>query len=373
MAATRIKILLAIVLSFLISSFIIRYSQTSESPYIDAAQIGIDAKNLVANFASNINPSKLVSFLTVPNLSFNKNYPTSVPHDGSQQYSIPSPKYTGPKPSSIIPTIKSPSPTKTVTPIKIPTAKPKATATPTKKPKPSATPKPQLPPITTALRPGSNLEDIYNDVQKRLCVPAALLKSIQLEETGTITANFVQGNFTFFNTYGWWNNSKVTQRDICGARAYSVQSGIVPYDSKFAGTSCNNAIQPDAYDQVIMGLLQVSQQEQDLSFKNTSKVITTGKIDRRVLYDNALIFASVTLNKVGNLAETGCGDWSFKAVVRAACKHLGVCNYNYGANNGNYCVKICNHYNEFAGTHYDCANASSLLVANGDDGKCTLK
>lgn len=199
------------------------------------------------------------------------------------------------------------------------------------------------------------------------------MKAIQREETGSRFTTNAAAKFSTLNTYGWWNNANITINDLFLAAAYSAQSGKAPSDGKFAGQQIAKAIQPDAYDQMIMGLLQISQQEQDASFKNTSKIITTGKIDRRVLYDNALIFASVTKNKVGNLAETGCGDWSFKAVARAACKHLGGCNYNYGANNGNYCTKICTHYNEFAGTNYDCANASSLMEANGDDGKCTLK
>lgn len=378
----RVRIALVLTASFIVSGFIMKYASESSqetAPNLKVNSIVSDFSRSISHTGSgilatiqSIHVPSLVSFVPFPSTEQPQEEPiepTEPPYEGWVIGATATPQPTA------FPTLyvtSSPVLSTTPTTKPLPTA-PRATNTPkpTSKPKPSPTP--PLPPITSEIRPGSNLEEVYADVAKRMCVPVALMKAIQTEETGDRLVNYAKTNFKFINTYGWWNTDKATQLDYFNAAAYSAQSGYAPPDSKFAGIRIAKPIQPDAYDQMIMGLLQISQQEQDLSFKNTSKVITSGKIDRRILYDNALIFASVTLNKVGNLAETGCGDWSLKAIARAACKHLGGCNYNYGANNGNYCTKICDHYNSFAGTHYNCGSAASLMVANGDDGQCTLK
>lgn len=385
----RIKIAAAILGSYLLSAILMRYVTFGEKPYVSTEKMAVEVKQMgtalranIAGFAAGmgqLSASRITAGRITPTplpLAQNPAPPPAAAGSSSSMVfeNLPTsapPPVNYPTAAPAIPTAPPALPT---TPPSIPTQPPAKPPAPTKKPDPpKPTTPPELPPITTDRRPGNSVDEILADVQKRMCVPAALMKAIQSEETGSRFLTFAGQKFEMLNTYGWWNRTDISKNDLFLAAAYSAQSGNAPSDGRFANEHIAKAIQPGAYDQMIMGMLQVSQQEQDASFKNTSKVITAGKIDRRVIYDNALIFASVTKNKVGNLAETGCGDWSFKAVARAACKHLGGCNYNYGANNGNYCTKICNHYNDFAGTKYDCNSAASLMENNGDDGKCTLK
>ena len=69
------------------------------------------------------------------------------------------------------------------------------------------------------------------------------------------------------------------------------------------------------------GIFSISQWEQDVTRKNTVKFLPNS-IDRRVIFDAALIFASATINRVWNQAPDCGQDWSNTAVGIAAAKHV---------------------------------------------------
>ena len=188
-----------------------------------------------------------------------------------------------------------------------PTAKPQPTATP--RPQPTATPAPQ--PITSDVRPGTTLEEIFEEVNKRICVPAALLRAFQEEETGPWFHYY--DNPVPYNTYGWW---KTSAADPCKGFGYDTKTGYVPSDSYYAGRFC--MITPGATPG-IMGLFAINQWEQDTTRKNTVEFLPNN-IDRRVIFDAAIIFASATINRV---VEPECGEvWSDDVVNTAAAKHV---------------------------------------------------
>ena len=64
-----------------------------------------------------------------------------------------------------------------------------------------------------------------------------------------------------------------------------------------------------------------------------------GNIDRRVLFDNTVIFAIITKNRLGD-PPTNCSDWPDDAVREAAEKHYGACS-------DNYCENILKYYREY--------------------------
>ncbi len=221
------------------------------------------------------------------------------------------------------------------------TIKSTKTPRPTKTPKPTPTPKP--PPITTDLRPGKTMMEIFQEVSKRMCFPPALLMAFQTKESGPFfKSTNPESVIKIYNTYGWW---KTGAGNPCFGLGYHTQTGIVPPDSVSAGTRCRNAVgSPD--DIGVMGIFQISQWEQDVSRKNTSATLPKN-IDRRVLFDNALIFASITKNRAGTVPKD-CNNWPDDVIKMVAEKHHGVCNYNYGnGNTGNYCTDILKLYKQY--------------------------
>jgi hypothetical protein len=217
---------------------------------------------------------------------------------------------------------------------------------PTKTPAPTKIPKPTVatyPPITDNKRPGSNLQEIFAEVEKRACVPAALLMTIKSVETGERFKNDSSKTIEIYNTYGWW---KTGTGDPCYGYGYHTQIGIVPQDSVKAGTKCSSAV-GNPTDIKIMGLLQVSEWEQQVTRKSTIAHIP-GDFDRRVLFDNTLIFAYATKGRVAKSPQPSCSDWPVETVKLAAEKHHGVCKYDYGTGNaGDYCQKIWDLYRSF--------------------------
>jgi hypothetical protein len=183
-------------------------------------------------------------------------------------------------------------------PPQVPTAKPQPTAIPkpTKPPKPTAIP--QEPPVTSDTRPGSTIEEILRDVSKRACIPYGLLMATRTIESGA----WLNGNIAQYNVYGWWKDAG---QGVCAGLAYYTQSGLIPPDS--GGGSCTNGVQPGAYDQKIMGMMQVSEQEEQVTRKNTIKILSKN-IDRRVLFDNAVIYAMATKGRAGKSPQTSCSD-----------------------------------------------------------------
>ena len=206
------------------------------------------------------------------------------------------------------------------------------TPKPTSKPKPTATPK--LPAVTSAQRPGSTLTEIFNEVQKRECIPAALLYAFQTQETGPWWPfDSPSSKVKIYNKYGWWLDGTGSS---CTGMGYHTQTGIVPADAVDAGTVCQNAL--GGYDQAIMGILQINQDEENAAKKYITNVIK-GSIDRRVLFDNAVIFAIITKNRLGT-PPSNCTDWPDDAVREAAEKHYGSCG-------DNYCTNILKYYKQY--------------------------
>lgn len=237
-------------------------------------------------------------------------------------------------PTQIIPSSSIPNPTLVPTSIKIdPTAVPK----PTKVPKPTAIP--PIPAWSEDKRPGSSIEEILREVSKRVCIPYALLMATRTQESGAWMKNLDIKTAEFYNTYGWWKTA--SQGQVCAALAYYTQSGKIPPDS--GGGSCTNGVQPGAYDQKIMGLMQVSEQEEQVTRKNTVKTLSKN-IDRRVLFDNAVIYAYATKARAGQSPQPSCDDWPQETVKLVAEKHYGACAYGNGKN---YCTEVWNLYKSF--------------------------
>jgi len=185
-------------------------------------------------------------------------------------------------------------------------------------------------------------------VNKRAGIPVALLYAFKTIETGERFKNNSPSIIRIYNTYSWW----ITEaRDPCYGFEYNTQTRIVSEDSIKVGTRCENPI-GDPNDLKIMGILQISEWEQQVAYKYISSIIP--KNDRRVLFDNALIFAYLTRNRVGKPPKD-CDNWPDEAIKIAASKHLGNgCEYYYtqtGAS-GNYCNEVLTKYKEYKKTRF---------------------
>jgi len=179
------------------------------------------------------------------------------------------------------------------------------------------------------------LTEIFSEVGRRACFPTALLRAIQEKETGAWWGiNTASSKVKIYNTYGWWINGT---GDPCTGFGYHTQTGIIPQDSVNAGGRCRNAVGASG-DIGVMGLLQVSEEEQTATRKYTVSILSKN-IDRRVLFDNILIFAIATKNRVGN-TPSDCNNWPDDVVYEAAEKHIGV----GSCSAQNYCNEVVRLY-----------------------------
>jgi hypothetical protein len=165
--------------------------------------------------------------------------------------------------------------------------------------------------------------------------------AFKTEETGARFKSDSAASIKIYNTYGWW---KTGAGNPCYGFGYHGQTGIVPPDSVNAGTSCNVAI-GDQIDIGVMGIMEISEWEEQVSRKYTISTLPKN-VDRRVLFDNALIFAIITKNRIGQ-PPTNCDDWPDQAILTAAEKHLGVCQFDYNGHTGNYCTEVLNLYKQY--------------------------
>ncbi len=344
MPTSNLKLFLAIILSVVLffgGKYVI------EKPEV------ISPNNLISygkNILSNI---KLPSFKITNLLTLKKNqnnFNINQQEKTSDSFMLPTVN-TPTKPIYFLPSLI-PSPT-----IKIlkPTANPTTTLTsnnnnyypteiikPSKKPKPTDTPKPS--PIISDQRPGSTLEEIFREVSKRECVPYGLLRAFHQQETGSyLPFNISSSTVKIYNKYGWWIDGT---GDPCYGLGYDTLTGKVPQDSIKAGFQCRNSIGNQTYDQQIMGLFQISKYEQESSYKYLKDTFPKN-FDRRVFFDNAMIFARITKNRVGN-PPSNCEDWPLDIIKKVAEKHHGACKYNYGnGNSGDYCQQVLNYYKQY--------------------------
>lgn len=365
----RIRIGIVMVSAFLISGLLMNYSvgeTETLAPSIEVQSIVGDFSQSISNSGSSILAS-LQSF-KLPNLiSISPPEPeigpspiqeptpqdqgwTKEPTIGPLEPGIPTstpatlfPTYS-PRPS-IRPTVIGQRPTQPP----LPTSSPK----PTKTPKPTKIPKPTAivyPPITSNIRPGSSLEEIFRDVEKRACVPYKFLMAIHTKESGNKFKNMNTSTTKMYNTLNWWNTTDIGT--VCDGLGYWAQTGKIPPDSIGAGQTCENAIGDQSYDQKIMGIMQISEEEQSKALKYTVKTIP-GKIDRRVLFDNILIFGIISKNRAGKFPQPSCTDWPQETVMEVARIHAsgstGPCEYYYSQNkvSGNYCKEIWDLYKSF--------------------------
>jgi hypothetical protein len=331
----RIRIFSSLLIAFI---FINLYGRLSTTPFISPIQAE-NVKNLLSNIK--FNPNSLVKFFTIKFDSKNDELVSRLDNRNNSFSLTPVPQ-TSSAPAQAIsqgnltPTLtalEATKPSTATSPTKIPTKAPTPTPRPTKPPKP--TPTPVTPPVDSVVRPGSTLKEIYELVQERMCVPAALLYAFQQAETGAWwPVGSPSSKVKIYNKYGWWLDGSGSS---CTGMGYYTQIGIVPPDAVDAGTVCQNPI-PSGADQAIMGLWQISKYEEDAVKKSIGKYIK-GSIDRRVIFDNAIIFAIITKNRLGDPPKN-CSDWPADAIKTAAEKHYGNCS-------DNYCNKVLNYYREY--------------------------
>lgn len=348
----RIRIFSSLLISFIIINL---YGRLSTTPFVSPIEAD-NIKNLLSSLK--FNPNSIMRLFTIdfgltnsnttmrqfnnPDGSINYNYISPIPTIKGLGNPTPTPIIN--HPSSII--SKNPTPTSTavvltkavsprpttyVSPTKIPTNIPK----PTNTPKPTKTPTP--PPITSDIRPGTSLMTIFQEVGKRACIPAALLMAFKTEETGERFKNDSATTIKIYNTYGWWQTGT---GDPCYGYGYNTATGFVPSDSVSAGTHCWGGA--GGADLKIMGLLQISEEEETLTRKYTKKTLPNN-IDRRVFFDNALIFAIATNNRIG-VTPKSCTVWTDDEVQIAAEKHYGSC---YISATRNYCNEVLKLYKQY--------------------------
>ena len=364
----RLKILVALILSFVV---IEGYTYYTKHPSV-ITDVSYNAKGLLSNLK--FRPGNLTELFS---LNFRPSNQVTNPPT-SQDNSFDLPTYNQPFDSTSAPLSVNaqgkPSPTYQVStgtwqtdtqPTKRPVYKPTSVqptglddelldfpyeagaenvikAKPTKAPKPTKTPTPQ--PITTDLRPGSTLYEIFDEVSKRACFPSALLKAIQYKESGARIKNSLPAStIKIYNTYGWW---KTGAGEPCFGMGYYAQSGVIPSDSVNAGASCG-PVYGDPTDLKIMGITSISEWEQNVAQKYISSIIP--KNDRRIFFDNALMFAYISRSRVGNPPKD-CNDWPDDVIRLVAEKHSGgTCKYYYSINDvsGNYCKEILDLYKQY--------------------------
>ena len=352
----RVRIALVLMSAFVLSGIIMNYSTSSEEapPQFQIQHLSTDISRLISSnkdsFLSSFESFRVPSVENVPSP-----LPTSQAPSGFGWDAAPT---SQPETPTIVPTSAPVQLNATSTPVpmqliptsivRVPTIKPLATTAPkpSNTPKPTKIPKPTaFPPINTDTRPGSTIAEIIQEAGLRACVPPALIMAIKTIETGERFKNESAASIKIYNTYGWW---KTGAGNPCYGYGYGyhTQTGIVPPDSVSAGTSCSRAVGSPT-DIGIMGLMQVSEEEERVTRKYTTTFLPKN-IDRRVLFDNILIFAIATKNRIGKVSTPSCTDWSDDAVKVAAEKHHGVCVYDYGTGNaGNYCTKVLSLYKSF--------------------------
>lgn len=365
MLTQRLKILTALVISFILVEGYAYFSQNPTVVPIQAENI----KNLLANIK--FSPASLTRLFTLKlsnDNSLAQINPSEITPMAGVNNGLP-PVYLTPTPIQPTKKIGSGNPTPTIklctgqaclSPTEeppddelvdfpfepgdvdnLPGGNPTNAPKPTKIPKPTKVPPP--PPITSDIRPGNSLKEIFQEVNKRACFPMALMKAIQYMESGSyFKESDPSSKIKIYNTYGWW---KTGAGNPCTGLGYHTQTGIVPDDSIYAGTSCSSAI-GSPIDIKIMGLMQISEWEQEFVQKHISSQLP--KNDRRVFFDNALMFAFISRSRVGDPPKD-CNDWPDDVVKLVAEKHSGTCEYYYSINgvSGNYCKEILDLYKQY--------------------------
>lgn len=356
----RIRIGIVIIGAFLISGLLMKYTSSDaeiSAPAIQIKTMVSDFSQSIANSGSSLLASiqsfKLPRFTNIsPQIPEASPTPEQVPPPGGWiTNSPPEPGIPTSTPTQLLPTIGAPTNPPYGNPTtnpNNPTSKPNPTKPPqpTKKPKPTAIPK--IPPYTDDKRPGSSLTEIFKEVERRVCVPAALLMAFKSIETGERFKTESKDVIEKYNVYGWWKTASLS--DTCFGYGYYFQTGLAADDSPYAGQKCMGSAGDQSFNLKEMGVLSVSEWEQETTRKNTVETLSKN-IDRRVLFDSAVIFAWAARGRAGKSPQPSCSDWPQETVNAVAISFVSggtTCKYNYGDGTSlDYCKKVWDLYKSF--------------------------
>jgi len=333
----RLKIFFSLIISFVLSSFFIRFFFTPQS--IPELILSLKPQLLFNNLPS----IKLPSF-TIFNSSITPFPATSQKPDEKMNFlpNTTQTKNTSPAPSTIqvlSPTTFLPTITIKVSPIISPTVKPTNTPTPT----------------PNVVRPGRSWDEITSITAEKTCVPQALIKAISVEEAGTVS-NYKSADFEFFNTFNWWNSSSATKEKICYGWAYNACDNRIPDDSQASGEYCNSGQIGGIClgNPLILGPMQMGESEWSQrkprvieALSSLGLKVDSNTIDRRVMLDGFL--AGGFFIKDYSYSSS-CSGWDAYTVQRVAKRYYGKCEYTLPGRTGNYCRDVCQLYNRYGGS-----------------------
>lgn len=232
------------------------------------------------------------------------------------------------KPSPTL--IKNPTPTESVKP--------------TKKPPPAPTsyaPKEDI-------RPGQDLDDIFEIASGHSCAPMAAIKAIIAQETpGIYTMSLSQ--VLLYNSYKWWYRVE-TKQEICSGQAYHPGDNLIPQDSNFGGEICF----PDKikdYKSTSIGAGMIIDSTWN-SFKGEVKnKLKVKEVDRRVLLDALIGVGLILKSNAGS--GSSCKSWDIKTLKKAACIYYS--GRPCTSATAFYCNVVCNNYNKYSGGNLNCS------------------
>ncbi len=365
MGLHRVKMGVSILMALAISTLLMRYAVLTGTPKFDflkaKAEMGLSILSIKNSITTPIEGLFVAQNIAPTSIPIPTDTPSNSPSVGFEKAPTKNPAQLSIAPTSspqVVPTSSYIEPTVRVV---LPTTIPKPSNVPASTPIPVPT---RIP--IGLVRPQKNLDEVLAYVGKESCVPKNLFLAISQIENGLKFKNLDEKKFTLYNTFNWWNKDGTTEQDLYFAQAYNSWDGNIPLDSKFPGQHVAQGIDP--YDMKIMGPVPISEQEFNAYKDRVIAILGQTTIDRRIILDSHLILG-LHLKNISTYRGSDCNNWELKYVAKAACKYLGKCTYNVFGNAGNYCIRACNNYNQYAGTNYNCDSIPSMI---SDDGKCTL-
>ena len=288
------KIILGIVISFIITSFISSYFSTPK----------------IFNTKKLINNGKKI-LAGIPDL-FRINLSSSSADLLPQKQWGKKPDSVQETPISITPTTtikgsENPTPT---TIVQTPNLGVSTKPIPTNQPQPTKIPKPTKAPDVfpidpSLVRPGKTTDEVFEIAAQKTCVPKEVLKSIAYIESGEFFSVVSPKYFLLYNSYNWWNSQFLTDsKRACGGYDFDNGSGLVEADSLFAGYQCHGDGSTGAQS-YIFGPMQINGSEQGKHGPTAAKLLGVSKVDRRVILDAITIVGVIT--KI-NVQPTSCSN-----------------------------------------------------------------
>ncbi len=344
-------VFLSLIVSFFVSSFIYTHYFLN-SPEFNAQAFKDDVHGVVTSltsfhlelpqitlFTEAISPTpppspETTGEPTEPDVTQPDEIPTSTPFIASP--SIPD----STEPTDIIPN---------TTPIPHITNKPPQ---PTNKPKPTTAP--DVFPIDPSLkRPGTTVDEIFTIAAQKACIPKAALRAFASIESGGFFDTVSPKYLLLYNSYNWWNSEFTADpkiqpdwQRICSGYGYDTNTGLIPGDSKYAGSKCKDGANSGLS---VMGVTQVSAREYSLYGGDAARALGVSKTDRRVILD-ALIMTGMAVQR--EVHAGSCSNWSATELVKGACSYYGSCGMD---DHTYYCATYCRKLKTFGGG--DCSGA----------------